>query len=364
MHTKPLLFALALAAALSVSPGASALAASDPRIAINAANTPGNGQTVFRIAQPGSYYLEANLTGLIGRHGILIASNDVHIDLMGFTLRGDFGGESAIVAEGALSNLSISNGSIYFWSGVGIALDEALGPVLRDIQIRTTAQGGIRVGPGAIVERCRVAFSAGFGIRTGDRALVADCQVEVVSAGVGIRTELASIVRNCIVAQVGFEGLRVGAGSSVLGCRIREAGTKGISGEQATVQDSSVGACAGAGIVLTRGTVRGCEVRGNQGAGIEILLGSGLVVGNQVAANGLDGIWIQGGARVEENDVRDHANGIGIHVVGVRSFVARNSLFSNASPMSVPVAGNFVGPLVSVNAVNGRSDPWANFHSN
>lgn len=361
---RQLLFVLALAASFFVPRPASAGPASDPRIAINAANTPGDAESVFRITAPGSYYLEANLTAVIGRHGLVIAASDVYVDLMGFALRGDFGGENAIAVSGTRANISISNGSIFFWSGVGIALGEALGVALVDLQVRTTLLGGIEVGSGAVLERCRVTFSPGFGIRTGDRAHLADCQVEGMSAGVGIATQAGSVVRNCVVADVAHDGVQVGPGSLVIGCTVREAGAKGIAGDRTTVQGCVVRECAGPGISLARGTVRDCEVSNNQGSGVEILLGSGLVVNNQVSANGLDGIRIQNGARVEQNDVRDHASGIGIRVVGARSFVARNSLFGNATPLSVPVQGNFVGPLVSVNAVNGRDDPWANIHWN
>ena len=57
----------------------------EPRIAINATNTPGDASSLFRIAQPGSYYLTGNITGVAGKDGIEIASSNVTIDLMGFT---------------------------------------------------------------------------------------------------------------------------------------------------------------------------------------------------------------------------------------------------------------------------------------
>ncbi|HRJ49802.1 MAG TPA: hypothetical protein PKU91_04680, partial [Phycisphaerales bacterium] len=60
----------------------------EPRIAINAVNTPGGANSLFRITQPGSYYLTGNITGVIGKHGIEIAASGVTIDLMGFDLQG------------------------------------------------------------------------------------------------------------------------------------------------------------------------------------------------------------------------------------------------------------------------------------
>jgi hypothetical protein len=35
----------------------------EPRTAINAANTPGDATSLFKITQPGSYYLTGNITG-------------------------------------------------------------------------------------------------------------------------------------------------------------------------------------------------------------------------------------------------------------------------------------------------------------
>lgn len=364
MDTRPFLFALALAASSVAPRAAQASPAIDPRVPINAVNTPGDAESEFRITQPGSYYLEANLTAAPGRHGLVIAASDVHVDLMGFALHGNFVGENAIAVSGALVNVSIHNGTIYFWNGLAVAAQDAASTAIRDLQVRSTLLGGIHVGRGAKIERCRVWSSGSFGIRAGESALVADVHVDNAYGGVGIQTSGGSIVRNCLVTQAGHDGVNVGAGSLVLACVVNEAGMKGISGDRTTVQACVVRQSAGPGISLARGTVQDCEVANNQANGIEILLGSGLVVGNQVAANGQNGIYVQNGARVEENDVRDHTNGTGILVLGARSFVAKNSLFGNASPLSVPLQGNFVGPLVAVNAVNGRGDPWANFHWN
>src|SRR5262245_7050708 len=53
------------------------LAEVEPRVAINAANTPGTGTCLFKITAPGSYYLTGNITGASGRHGIEISSSNV-----------------------------------------------------------------------------------------------------------------------------------------------------------------------------------------------------------------------------------------------------------------------------------------------
>src|SRR5262249_9961969 len=49
------------------------LAQVEPRTPISAATTPGNGGTIYRITQPGSYYLTDNVTGVSGKVGITIS---------------------------------------------------------------------------------------------------------------------------------------------------------------------------------------------------------------------------------------------------------------------------------------------------
>jgi len=87
----------------------------EPRIAINATNTPGDADSLFKITQPGSYYLTGNITGVVGKHGIEIVDSGVTLDLMGFDLSGipamgAFDGVS--VTNFSLTNITIRNGSV------------------------------------------------------------------------------------------------------------------------------------------------------------------------------------------------------------------------------------------------------------
>src|SRR5438034_11001068 len=60
----------------------------EPRIAINATNTPGDTNSLFKITQPGSYYLTGNIAGVASKHGIEIVASGVTLDLNGFDLVG------------------------------------------------------------------------------------------------------------------------------------------------------------------------------------------------------------------------------------------------------------------------------------
>ena len=71
-----------------ITPTMKPLVEIEPRTAINATNTPGDADSIFKITQPGSYYLTGNITGVAAKNGIEIAADAVVLDLMGFQLNG------------------------------------------------------------------------------------------------------------------------------------------------------------------------------------------------------------------------------------------------------------------------------------
>src|SRR5262245_55623085 len=75
-----------------IAPTHKTLTEVEPRIAINATNTPGDADSFYRIAAPGSYYLTGDTTVTGSRSGIEIAASEVTIDLRGYTLRGSGAG--------------------------------------------------------------------------------------------------------------------------------------------------------------------------------------------------------------------------------------------------------------------------------
>ena len=67
---------------------------------MNATNTPGTATAVFKITQPGSYYLTGNI-GALSKSGIEIAANNVTLDLMGFNIQALFGAVKGITVDAA-----------------------------------------------------------------------------------------------------------------------------------------------------------------------------------------------------------------------------------------------------------------------
>ena len=78
----------------------------EPRIAVNATNTPGTATSLFKITQPGSYYLTGNITGVSGKNGIEIAASGVSLDLTGFDLSGVPGSLDGVNWSAGSTNVS------------------------------------------------------------------------------------------------------------------------------------------------------------------------------------------------------------------------------------------------------------------
>jgi len=84
----------------------------EPPIPINASTTPGNASALFRITQPGSYYLTGNITDSSAKHGIEIVASNVTLDLRGFEVRGVAGSLNGIRVEGTRSGITVTDGSV------------------------------------------------------------------------------------------------------------------------------------------------------------------------------------------------------------------------------------------------------------
>src|SRR5262245_36667404 len=95
----------------SVAPTMKPLSQVEPRRPINATNAPGDGEALFSINGPGSYYLSGDLVGTAGKTGIRIAADGVTLDLMGFTVFGPPGALNGIASDESFSNVEIANGS-------------------------------------------------------------------------------------------------------------------------------------------------------------------------------------------------------------------------------------------------------------
>jgi hypothetical protein len=268
-----------------VAPTYKTLAEVEPRTAVNAANTPGDADSVFRISEPGSYYLTGNITGVSGKSAIEVTASNVTIDLMGFTLQGVAGSLDGIRTDGSRNALTIRNG---FITGFG---EDGIDPL----------QGGF--GEACVVESVDIAQNGANGIRLNNRGVTRRCSVRLNGAD-GIVARSGCLVDSCTVHQNAGRGISVALGCNVVRCISRQNTLVGIQ-SQGT------------------GSIVDCVTRDNQAGGI--LARDGCTVrGNTCCFNFGPGIQIDGfGSRIEGNSCV--GNPTGIFVSFAPNLVIRNS---------------------------------------
>ncbi|MBW2271568.1 MAG: right-handed parallel beta-helix repeat-containing protein [Deltaproteobacteria bacterium] len=140
------------------------------------------------IVSPGSYYLTGNLDGSIG--GIDITTNDVTLDMMGFTLDGTGSTDHGIDVRGS-SGVTIQNGKIRGFALAGIYNDMASADVNQVVNVQVLGNGtsgtaqehsGIYLaGEFNHVEGCTAVGNGGYGIFVGASSTLVDNTGEGIS---------------------------------------------------------------------------------------------------------------------------------------------------------------------------------------
>ena len=346
--------AFALAQGPLTPPGAPAptmktLEQVEPRIAVQ--TLAGDAFTLHRIIQPGSYYLTANIFGVSGKSGIVVAAENVTIDLNGFSLIGTAGTLTGIFADFSRTNITVRNGTVRNWANNGIALNDDHQVRVERVTASNNGGGGIMVGDNALVEACTALDNVGDGIEVAARSVVRNCTASGNDGTAGIRTGAGCQVSGCTSSSNdNADGISVGFASLVIGCVADSNANNGIvqsAGTQVTIKDCSASNNTGAGIsagissivsgctvvgnltgiiATDNSTVIGCQARNNSGQGI---VADGSIVNCSAVRNGSDGIRTFGGAATVVANCtasRNRENGIEL---GDRSLAIGNSCWGN-----------------------------------
>lgn len=336
----------------------------EPRTAVNAANTPGDADSVFRITQPGSYYLTGNVAGVAGKSGIEIAASGVTLDLNGFSIIGVPGSIHGIDISGVF-RATIRNGLIVGFGGSGIEGGTAQAEITA-VKVAGCTGNGISINSGSYVRDCLVAGCGGTGFYTSNDVIIENC-ISGSNGVHGFQVGTDSIVRNCLASgnvaggittssvenltvtdciadyngSTGIAvndrssisgcvsrnnreaGISAGIGSLVRGCSATDNGTDGIlTLATCTITDSTASGNGDCGIETTSSTVTNCTARDNANDGIAA--GSGSVISHCVAAsNDDDGIAGGSGHNISHCAVRDNGND-GIYVGGDCTILSNN----------------------------------------
>jgi len=133
----------------------------------------------FTITSLGSYYLTGNLSvSDTGANGITVNSDNVTIDLMGFTISGPVSGTGSGIRMNGATNVVIKNGTIRNFGDIGILEDVDSGsPTGKGHQIINITVSGNRfgiylMGSGFLVKNCSALNNDVYGIRVSGGGLI------------------------------------------------------------------------------------------------------------------------------------------------------------------------------------------------
>jgi len=310
----------------------------EPRIPINQTNTPGNASNLFRITQPGSYYLTGNMQGVSGRNGISIEASNVTIDLMGYALLGVPGSVRGIRTVGTRNDLIIRNGTISNWGSDGISLTiggSGFNSIIESICASSNGEIGIRANNNATIRSCVSRQNGNAGLSVPSNADISNCQARN-NSGIGFSINSESVISHC-----------------------------SASG------NATMGFFLGDGCVITN-----CAASNNQTAGI-YLASIGCFVFNNICFSNSSNAGTAAGISVQFNHNRIEgntciSNNRGIECTGIFNLFTRNTCSNNGVVNWFILSGNKYGPIISAPfnpSVNGNTasgtlgttDPWANF---
>jgi hypothetical protein len=200
-HSTLILVLFASLATLSTAPAI----ADDGQIVITQAKalagnvTPGDTPGFpVTLSQPGSYILAGNLQPPAGKTtGINIASNDVTIDLDGFTLNGA-AVASIGISGGAFDSATIRNGTITGFATHGIFGQGDNWIVKKMVVVKNGGHGIVVYGFDSSVRGSTVTQNGDAGILCRDRCLIADSTVSA-NGGRGIELNTGTVLGNVII---------------------------------------------------------------------------------------------------------------------------------------------------------------------
>lgn len=326
----------------------------EPRIAVNATNTPPASAYMFILPGPGSYYLTGNINVPATGRGIFMNAGAT-LDLNGFTITG---GGIASIGIDADNGCTIRNGSITNVA-TGVQLGgPAFAVLIEDVVITGFTFRGMNLATRAIVRRCSLTGAGGVGIELrGDYGRIEDCNV-TNTGGTGIYVNSFSVVRGCLLSGCNV-GVYAGYGSHVQRCEFSACTSAGLQASQRSVVSECVATnVTGIGIDLGDGAEAvGCTCN-SCNFGIRASTAARIISCSADACTAA-AIRITGaGSTVEACRLSRNAIAVDMTGTGGPNFVHKCVLLGNASSIAVNIGGNWY-PTVALGGVNTATNPLA-----
>lgn len=319
----------------------------------------------------GAYYLTGNLMTTNDTHGIIIATNDITLDLNGFVLgsasTGSFYGISLTSATVTFMNLSIRNGVVRGWRAGGISMPDGINCRLTGITAVENGAGGgngIYVGRDWEVEDCLAFKNQGPGITIGDYTRVRNCRAKE-NLNNGFHTGIGSVIEKCVSVGNGGCGFFGQTLSSISECVAIANTNDGIYvGPNSLAVGNVSGQNTGSGITTGGGSRLERNLASNNGGNGIVAGGGSMAKGNQASGN--TGAGIVGGAdsRIEGNHVSGNGIGLKAETSASRSVFVGNSAVGNGTNYVASPNSSF-GQVIDSNQLGTNfffANPWGNFN--
>ncbi len=276
----------------------------EPRIPIGTNTTPGDATAIFKITNSGSYYLAGNVYGQSNKSGIVVAADNVTLDLCGYSLIGTTTNSlDGIRPSGNRSTITIRNGHITGWGGkainsyvYGFPFGDSLGRCVYQDIVANDNGGGIWAGYSSSIFRCVSRSNKGTGIQLSNNSGVCKDCVSDSNEGDGIACYEGATVTHCSVQ--GNTGIGIYCGNSqqtIIGCTVRYN--------------------SGGGIYASKTLIRDCMIDGNTGYGVQIVFGC-MIEGCNIGASGSGiagaNIGGTGKSRICGNNIHNNTVGISL----------------------------------------------------
>lgn len=309
-----------------VTPTMKSLDEIEPRTAISATNTPGDAGALFRITQPGSYYLTGNLTGVTGKHCIEFGTDGITLDLNGFALIGVTGSLSGVYINS--DRATVRNGTIHNFK-VGIDAYEAAGARFQNLTVTSSVNQNFRASVGAILENCFSEYGT-VGFDVFETATLTACVSRYASL-YGFEVEDGCTLTNCTAtnAQIGFYA----HGPCVLtNCTSQTNSIDGFRADESSIfTDCTAFDNDGAGFSgIARCRFTHCNSRNNQYG--FYLTEANAVIECTATANSSNGVRIGGNANSVERSTCHENGASGINIAtGVANSIDSNLLTYNGT---------------------------------
>lgn len=243
------------------------------------------------ITNAGSYYLITNVIGASATTGITISTNNVSIDLNGFTLQGVPTATTAVYIPNPCTNITLCNGAISGWGNNGVFAPTCYNMVCERLTIQGIANFGIQCLGSGRVEKCLVqtANATSFASVYVANTTVSDCTISAITSG-GLNVDSNCVVTGCFVTAPNGNAI-IAKDSSVSHC-MGSGGGYGIYGHNCNISDCTAESVSSSGINASASTISRCMARSIGSFGIYATM---CAISDCMVVNGSAGIHISYG---------------------------------------------------------------------